>query len=59
MVTAVQKHYYGYGSVIDVRESFRDSCVLGSEGEGRSGVTVVMNSCATGLIEFRRVLNSY
>jgi hypothetical protein len=21
MVTAVQKHYYGYGSVIDVRES--------------------------------------
>jgi hypothetical protein len=24
MVMAVQKHYYGYGSVIDVRESFRD-----------------------------------
>jgi hypothetical protein len=59
MVTAVQKHYYGYGSVIDVRESFRYSCVLGSEEKGRSGVTVVMNSFATGLIEFRRVLNSY
>jgi hypothetical protein len=43
MVMAVQKHYYGYGSVIDVRENFRDSCVLGSEEEGRSGVTVVMN----------------
>jgi hypothetical protein len=25
MVTAVQKHYYGYGSVIDVMESLRDS----------------------------------
>jgi hypothetical protein len=59
MVTAVQKHYYGYGSVIDVRESFRDSCVFGSEAKGRSGVTVVMNSFATGLIEFRHVLNSY
>jgi hypothetical protein len=58
MVTAVQKHHYGYGSVIDVRESFRDSCVLGSEEKGRSGVTVVMNSFAKGLIEFRRVLNS-
>jgi hypothetical protein len=41
MVTAVQKHYYGYDSVIDVRESFRDSCVLGSEERGRSGVIVV------------------
>jgi hypothetical protein len=59
MVTAVQKHYYGYGIVIDVRESLRDSCVLGSEEKGRSDVTVVMNSFATGLIEFRRVLNSY
>jgi hypothetical protein len=56
MVTAVQKHYYGYSSVIDVRESFRDSCVLGSEEKGRSGVTVVMNSFATGLIEFGCVL---
>jgi hypothetical protein len=53
--TAVQKHYYGYGSVIDVRESFRDSCVLGSEEKGRSGVTVVIVSCARGLIEFGRV----
>jgi hypothetical protein len=35
MVTAVQKHYYGYGSVIDVGESFRDSCVLGSKEIGR------------------------
>jgi hypothetical protein len=36
------------------------SCVLGSEEKGRSGgVTVVMNSRATGLREFRRVLNSY
>jgi hypothetical protein len=42
MDTAVQKHYYGYGSVIDVRESLRDSCVLGSEEKGRSGVTVVL-----------------
>jgi hypothetical protein len=33
---AVQNHYYGYGSVIDVRESFRDSCVLGSEEIGRT-----------------------
>jgi hypothetical protein len=55
MDTAVQKHYYGYGSVIDVRESLKDSCVLGSEEKGRSGVTVVIASCATGLIEFRRV----
>jgi hypothetical protein len=55
MVTAVQKHYYGYGSVIDVRESFRDSRVLGSEEAGRSGVTVVMNSCGTELVEFRCV----
>jgi hypothetical protein len=47
--------------VIDKREfsSEVDSRVLGSEEEGLSGVTVVMNSCATGLIEFRRVLNSY
>jgi hypothetical protein len=38
------KHYYGYGSteallwlqsVIDVRESFRDSCVLESKQVGR------------------------
>jgi hypothetical protein len=42
MDTAVQKHYYGYGSVIDVRESLRDSYVLGSEEKGRSGVTVVL-----------------
>jgi hypothetical protein len=35
MVTAVQKHYYGYGSVIDVRESFRDSWVLESKQIGR------------------------
>jgi hypothetical protein len=41
MVTAVQKHYYGYGSVINVRESFRDSCVLGSEERGRSVLIVV------------------
>jgi hypothetical protein len=59
MVTAVQKHYYGYGSVLDVTESFRDSWVLESEEKGRSGVTAVIGSCATGLIEFRRVLNSY
>jgi hypothetical protein len=45
MDTAVEKHYYGYGSVIDVRESLRDSCVLGSEEKGRSGVTVVTASC--------------
>jgi hypothetical protein len=32
---AVQKHYYGYGSVIDVRESCRDSCVLESKQVGR------------------------
>jgi hypothetical protein len=43
MVTAVQKHYYCYGSVIDVRESCRDSCVLGSEGKGRSGVIAVIS----------------
>jgi hypothetical protein len=55
MVMAVQKHYYGYGSVIDVRESFRDSCVLGSEEKGRSGVTVVIVRCVTELVEFRRV----
>jgi hypothetical protein len=30
---------------VDVRESFRVSCVLGSEEKGRSGVTVVINSC--------------
>jgi hypothetical protein len=35
MVTAVQKHYYGYGSVIDVRESFRDSCELEGKQIGR------------------------
>jgi hypothetical protein len=28
MDTAVQKHYYGYGSVIDVRESFRETVVF-------------------------------
>jgi hypothetical protein len=55
MVTAVQKHYYGYGSVIDGRESFRDSCVLGSKEKGRSGVTVVIDSCVRRLVEFRRV----
>jgi hypothetical protein len=32
------------------------SCVLGSEEKGRSGVIVVISSCATGLIEFGRVL---
>jgi hypothetical protein len=42
--------------VLDVRESFRNSCVLGFEEKGRSGVTVVMNSCFRGLIEFGRVL---
>jgi hypothetical protein len=35
MVTAVQKHYYGYGSVIDVRESFRVSCELEGKQIGR------------------------
>jgi hypothetical protein len=35
MDTAVQKHYYGYGSVIDVRESLRDSCVLEGKQIGR------------------------
>jgi hypothetical protein len=42
--------------VIDVKESFRDSCVLGSEEKGRSGVIVVMKSCIRGLVEFRRVI---
>jgi hypothetical protein len=59
MDMAVQKHYYGYGSVIDVRESLRDRCVLGSEEKGRSGVTVVIASCIRGLVEFRRVSLSY
>jgi hypothetical protein len=54
-----RRRCYGNGSVLDVRESLRDSCVLGSEEKGRSGVIVVMNSCIRGLIEFRRVLNSY
>jgi hypothetical protein len=35
MDTAVQKHYYGYGSAIYVRESLRDSCVLEGEQIGR------------------------
>jgi hypothetical protein len=43
MDTAVQKHYYGYGCVIDARESFRGSCVLGSEEKGRSGVIAVIS----------------
>jgi hypothetical protein len=42
--------------VRDVRESFRDSCVLGSEEKGCSGVTVVIDSCVKGLVEFGRVL---
>jgi hypothetical protein len=42
--------------VLDVRESFRDSCVLGSEEKGRSGVIVVINSGVRRLIEFGRVL---
>jgi hypothetical protein len=29
MDTAVQKHYYGYGSVIGVRESFRVQLCFG------------------------------
>jgi hypothetical protein len=45
MVTAVQKHYYGYGSVIDVRESFRDSCVLGPEEKGRIRVGSTICLC--------------
>jgi hypothetical protein len=45
--------------VLGVRESFRDSCVLGSEEKGRSGVIVVIRSCIKGLVEFRRVLLSY
>jgi hypothetical protein len=45
MVTAVQKHYYGYGSVIDVRESFRDSCVRGSEEKGRFRVGSTICLC--------------
>jgi hypothetical protein len=38
-----QKHYYRYGSEIEKREfsSELDSCVLGSEEKGRSGVIVV------------------
>jgi hypothetical protein len=36
--------------VLDVRESIRNSCVLGSEEKGRSGVTVVMNGCIRELI---------
>jgi hypothetical protein len=35
MDTAVQKHYYGYVSVIDVRESFRDSGELEGKEIGR------------------------
>jgi hypothetical protein len=35
MVTAVQKHCYGYGGVMDVRESFRDSCELEGKQIGR------------------------
>jgi hypothetical protein len=42
--------------VLDVRESFRVGCVLGSEEKGRSGVLVVISSCVRGLIEFGRVL---
>jgi len=33
-----------------------DSCVLGSEEKGRSGVIVVISSCVRGLVEFGRVL---
>jgi hypothetical protein len=51
-----QRRCYGNGSVLDVRESFRDSCVLGSDEKGRSGVIVVINSCVRRLIEFGRVL---
>jgi hypothetical protein len=56
MDTAVQKHYYGYGSVIDVREIFRDSCVLGSDEKGRSGVIVVISSCVLESKQVGRVL---
>jgi hypothetical protein len=56
MVTAVQKHYYCYGSVIDIRESFRDSCVLGSEEKGRSGVIVVISRCVLESKQVGRVL---
>jgi hypothetical protein len=42
--------------VLDVRDSFRDSCVLGSEEKGRSGVIVVISSCVTELVEFGHVL---
>jgi hypothetical protein len=42
--------------VLDVRESFRDSCVLGSEEKGRSGVIVVISSCVRRLVECGRVL---
>jgi hypothetical protein len=44
--------------VIDKREfsSELDSCVLGSEEKGRSGVIVVISSCVTELVEFGRVL---
>jgi hypothetical protein len=54
MVTAVQKYYYGYGSVIDVRESFRVSCVRGLIEFGRV-LRVAVSSCVTELVEFRRV----
>jgi hypothetical protein len=47
METAV---YWGRESLIVV------SCVLGPEEKGRSGVIVAISSCATGLVEFRRVL---
>jgi hypothetical protein len=45
--------------VLDARESFRDSCVLGPEEKGRSGAIVAISSCIRGLVEFRRVLLSY
>jgi hypothetical protein len=51
-----QRRYYGNGSVLDVRESFGDSCVLGSEEKGRSGVIVVINSCVRRLVECGRAL---
>jgi hypothetical protein len=42
--------------VIDVRESFRDSGVLGSEEKGRSGVIIVIGSCVLESKQVGRVL---
>jgi hypothetical protein len=45
MDTAVQKHYYGYGSVIGVRESFRVQLSLGTRRERTQWLYVCSKSC--------------